>query len=111
MGSETIKIYIPIEKRQEQVVEEFIHTCLNNMDSVTVDTVKKYIKSNENKVVVNECTRIICYGRLQLYKDVIKQAALNLMIKLDLNYLYLEINDMEESLGENDIKFYVNRKC
>ena len=51
MGSETIKIYIPIEKRQEQVVEEFIHTCLNNMDSVTVDTVKKYIKSNENKVV------------------------------------------------------------
>lgn len=106
MGSETIKIYIPVEKRKEQIVEEFIHICLNCMDSVTVDTVTKYIKNIEGKIIVSDCTRVACYGRTQLYKEMIKQASMKLITELGLNYLYIEVNDVDESLTEQSIETY-----
>lgn len=106
MGSETIKIYIPVEKRKERIVEEFIHLCLNCMDSVTVDTVTKYTKNTEGKIIVSDCTRVTCYGRTQLYKEIIKQASIKLVTELGLNYLHIEVNDTDESLTEQNMEIY-----
>lgn len=111
MGSETIRIYIPLEVKRAKVenfeeVNKFKDTCINFMDSITSCDVTKYFREKDNKVVVLACECITLYGRIQWFKDSIKEELIKLAIKLNLDHIHVETCDINESITHNDIKCY-----
>ena len=108
MGSETIKIYIPVERLTNAAVEKFKIQCISYMDSLTINEVTKYIKDNHNKLVCKRCECVTCYGKVNFYKDIIKAAAIELAVALDLEEMLLEINDVIDRISYSDIEFCKN---
>lgn len=108
MGSETIKIYVPVERANDAAVEKFKIQCISYMDSLTINEVTKYVKDSQNKIVFKRCECITCYGKVNFYKDIIKAAAIELAVALDLTEMLLEINDIIDNISYNDIEFCKN---
>ena len=111
MGSETIKIYIPLEVKKESVekleaVDNFKEICIRFMDSHTSCDVTKYFREKDNKVVIIACECITLYGRVHWFKDNIKEELIKLAIKLGLEHVHVEVTDVNESITHNDIMCY-----